>query len=318
MCRNIKTLFNFEPPATDEEIRAASLPVCPQAIGLQRAVAGQFGRVRHCSRGRRQNRPPSHRPVGDECRAARSRNRSRKGKAQGSGTVRAAGLGARRAGCLCRSDALGACRKRPTELLLELGKIFHALGISSRGSAAVRRTGGGSTRLSCAGDSTRGGKTLSTKSRAERGFCTGAAWATAAAMGTGAGGATWAGVTTSAAGMMSVASSFSMAATGASRMPARLAYFGDETHALRAQNLLYTADRVTVRVEKSLDAADDFDVRRPVIATAAAALQGLHLRELRFQKRSTCCGTPISSETSLMVRNASGLLVICKPSLEVD
>ena len=25
MCRSIKTLFNFEPPATDEEIRAASL-----------------------------------------------------------------------------------------------------------------------------------------------------------------------------------------------------------------------------------------------------------------------------------------------------
>jgi hypothetical protein len=25
MCRNIKTLFNFEPPATEEEIRAASL-----------------------------------------------------------------------------------------------------------------------------------------------------------------------------------------------------------------------------------------------------------------------------------------------------
>ena len=24
MCRNIKTLFNFDPPATDEEIRAAS------------------------------------------------------------------------------------------------------------------------------------------------------------------------------------------------------------------------------------------------------------------------------------------------------
>jgi hypothetical protein len=24
MCRNIRTLFNFEPPATDEEIRAAS------------------------------------------------------------------------------------------------------------------------------------------------------------------------------------------------------------------------------------------------------------------------------------------------------
>jgi hypothetical protein len=25
MCRNIKTLYNFEPPASDEEIRAASL-----------------------------------------------------------------------------------------------------------------------------------------------------------------------------------------------------------------------------------------------------------------------------------------------------
>ncbi|HEY6726553.1 MAG TPA: DUF2277 domain-containing protein [Polyangiaceae bacterium] len=25
MCRNIKTLFNFDPPATDEEIRAACL-----------------------------------------------------------------------------------------------------------------------------------------------------------------------------------------------------------------------------------------------------------------------------------------------------
>ena len=25
MCRNIKTLFNFDPPATDEEVRAASI-----------------------------------------------------------------------------------------------------------------------------------------------------------------------------------------------------------------------------------------------------------------------------------------------------
>ena len=25
MCRNIRTLFNFDPPATDEEVRAASL-----------------------------------------------------------------------------------------------------------------------------------------------------------------------------------------------------------------------------------------------------------------------------------------------------
>ena len=25
MCRNIKTLFNFDPPVTEEEVRAASL-----------------------------------------------------------------------------------------------------------------------------------------------------------------------------------------------------------------------------------------------------------------------------------------------------
>ena len=25
MCRNIKTLFNFEPPATDDEVRASSI-----------------------------------------------------------------------------------------------------------------------------------------------------------------------------------------------------------------------------------------------------------------------------------------------------
>lgn len=27
MCRNIRTLFNFEPPATEEEIRDASRPL---------------------------------------------------------------------------------------------------------------------------------------------------------------------------------------------------------------------------------------------------------------------------------------------------
>ena len=27
MCRNIKTLFNFDPPATDEEIRASACRV---------------------------------------------------------------------------------------------------------------------------------------------------------------------------------------------------------------------------------------------------------------------------------------------------
>jgi len=34
MCRSIKTLFNFEPPATDEEVRAASLQFVRKLAGF--------------------------------------------------------------------------------------------------------------------------------------------------------------------------------------------------------------------------------------------------------------------------------------------
>ena len=34
MCRNIKTLFNFEPPATEEEIRAAALQFVRKLSGF--------------------------------------------------------------------------------------------------------------------------------------------------------------------------------------------------------------------------------------------------------------------------------------------
>jgi hypothetical protein len=34
MCRSIKTLFNFEPPATDEEIRAASVQFVRKLSGF--------------------------------------------------------------------------------------------------------------------------------------------------------------------------------------------------------------------------------------------------------------------------------------------
>lgn len=34
MCRNIKTLFNFEPPVTDDEIRAASLQFVRKICGF--------------------------------------------------------------------------------------------------------------------------------------------------------------------------------------------------------------------------------------------------------------------------------------------
>ena len=36
MCRNIKTLFNFDPPASDEEVRAASLQFVRKLSGFQK------------------------------------------------------------------------------------------------------------------------------------------------------------------------------------------------------------------------------------------------------------------------------------------
>jgi hypothetical protein len=36
MCRNIKTLFNFEPPANDDEIRAASLQFVRKLSGFNK------------------------------------------------------------------------------------------------------------------------------------------------------------------------------------------------------------------------------------------------------------------------------------------
>lgn len=36
MCRNIKTLFNFEPPVTDEEVRAAALQFVRKVSGFNK------------------------------------------------------------------------------------------------------------------------------------------------------------------------------------------------------------------------------------------------------------------------------------------
>ena len=50
MCRNIKTLFNFDPPATEEEIRAASLQFVRKLSGFNapsRANEAAFNRAIH-------------------------------------------------------------------------------------------------------------------------------------------------------------------------------------------------------------------------------------------------------------------------------
>jgi hypothetical protein len=48
MCRNIKTLFNFDPPATDDEIRAASIQFVRKLSGFNapsHANEGAFERA---------------------------------------------------------------------------------------------------------------------------------------------------------------------------------------------------------------------------------------------------------------------------------
>jgi hypothetical protein len=48
MCRNIRTLFNFDPPATEEEVRAASLQFVRKLSGFNapsRANQAAFGRA---------------------------------------------------------------------------------------------------------------------------------------------------------------------------------------------------------------------------------------------------------------------------------
>jgi hypothetical protein len=40
MCRNIKTLFNFEPPATEDEIRASALQFVRKLSGFNKPSQG--------------------------------------------------------------------------------------------------------------------------------------------------------------------------------------------------------------------------------------------------------------------------------------
>lgn len=42
MCRSIKTLYNFEPPATDEEIRAAALQFVRKLSGYNKPPQGNI------------------------------------------------------------------------------------------------------------------------------------------------------------------------------------------------------------------------------------------------------------------------------------
>jgi hypothetical protein len=84
MCRSIKTLFNFDPPATDEEVRAACLqfvrklsgfsrPSRENAAAFEKAVQESFRVAR-----RLVDSLVTHAPARDrEVEAAKARARSR-------------------------------------------------------------------------------------------------------------------------------------------------------------------------------------------------------------------------------------------------
>ena len=88
MCRNIKTLFNFEPPATEDEIQASALqfvrklsgfnkPSAANTAAFNRAVSDVSDVARRLLRELETNAPPRDREV--EAEKARERNRVRFG-----------------------------------------------------------------------------------------------------------------------------------------------------------------------------------------------------------------------------------------------
>jgi len=86
MCRNIKTLANFEPPATDDEIRASALQFVRKLSGttrpsraneaaFERAVDEVTESARRLIASLQINAPPRNRE--EEARKARERARER-------------------------------------------------------------------------------------------------------------------------------------------------------------------------------------------------------------------------------------------------
>jgi hypothetical protein len=90
MCRNIKTLHNFDPPATDDEIRASALqfvrklsgstqPSKANALAFDRAVDKVAAAARELIDSLVTSAPPRNREV--EAMQARARSAERFGRA---------------------------------------------------------------------------------------------------------------------------------------------------------------------------------------------------------------------------------------------
>lgn len=91
MCRNIKTLFNFDPPATDDEVRAASLQFVRKLSGynapskaneavFNRAIEETFQVARRLIDSLETQAPPKNRE--EEAAKAKARAAERYGTAR--------------------------------------------------------------------------------------------------------------------------------------------------------------------------------------------------------------------------------------------
>jgi hypothetical protein len=89
MCRNIKTLYNFDPPATDAEVRAASLQFVRKLSGyntpskaneaaFNAAIDEVFAAARTLIDSLETNAPPRDREI--EAEKAKARSAERFGK----------------------------------------------------------------------------------------------------------------------------------------------------------------------------------------------------------------------------------------------
>jgi hypothetical protein len=83
MCRNIRTLFNFEPPATEEEIRAAALQFVRKLSGFHKpskaneaAFDQAVAQVAAIARGLLDSLETSAEPRDRDIEAARARARA--------------------------------------------------------------------------------------------------------------------------------------------------------------------------------------------------------------------------------------------------
>jgi hypothetical protein len=89
MCRNIKTLYNFDPPATDDEVRAASLQFVRKLSGyntpsktneaaFNAAIEDVFAAARKLIDSLETNAPPKDRE--EEAAKAKARSAERFGR----------------------------------------------------------------------------------------------------------------------------------------------------------------------------------------------------------------------------------------------